>query len=153
MNVAQVQGLAWRIGIAYEFCGVPQAFELLMPMRPWDPGIGGVSGHDTATSGVQESIVLREDELYDLKLRFTETEWHEKVKPWLRAIWAQAQVFTVQLDVRDAATIHAVQLEAPWGEAKPSRGNFKDLLELTVTVRTEDGSPMSYPFFRAIEGY
>jgi len=143
----------WRPGFVYLDCDVPIEFELILPQRAWRYRSEAVGGHDVATSGIQESFVIRHDRIYRLRLRFTETEWVEKLEPMLRTLWGQAQAFTVQLDMLNDATIHTVRLVSPWMTegAEPEPHDYPGLLELELTLRSDDGSAFSFPFFPALD--
>jgi hypothetical protein len=154
MSLAGMAEMVWRPKFTYLDCDVPISFELLIPMRPWDYRSGAVGGHDTATSGIDESFVIRHDRLYNLHLRLTEEEWVQDVEPMIRTLWAQAQEFTIQLDANDVGTVHDVRLVSPWmGDGiQPSRHTANGVLELDLTVRTADGSRFSYPYFPSLSG-
>ena len=145
-------GLMWRPLFSYLDCDVPIEFELYAPQRPWTYRSTANGGHDVATSGVDESFVIRHDRIYVLHLRVTEDEWVLYVEPMLRTLWAQAQAFTVQLDANEPGTAHEVRLVAPWMDdgAQPETSDLDGMLHLDITVRTEDGSIFSYPYFSSL---
>lgn len=150
---SDLAGLVWRPAFSYLDCDVPVSFELALPQRPWSYRSAGDGGHDVATSGVQESFVIRHDRLYVLHLRLTEEEYVQSFEPMIRALWAQAQEFTIQLDANDSSTEKLVRLEAPWIDdgLQPSPHEFPGVLELDITLRSADGSAFSFPFFLSFE--
>ena len=139
MDATQFQDMPWRLGIAYLDCDVSIALELILPQMPWEPEIHSEGGNDEAASGEQESFIIREDELLTLKLRFTETEWNELLRPMFKTLWRQPQVFTVFLDVADVTTEHGVRLVSPWLNAKPTRSATFGLHEIDMQIRSWDG--------------
>lgn len=141
-DLTRLAELDWRPLFAYEDCGTPIEFELETPQRQWVPRSVGVGGHDVATSGVDESFVIRHDRVLKLTLRLTEQEWIDYVEPMIACLWRQAQVFTVQLDANDEATAYEVRLVSPWmtDGAEPRFHEFDGMYEFELTVRTDDGS-------------
>lgn len=148
-GLEDLEGQIWRPLFEYLDCDVPVSFELAIPQRNWLYRSEAVGGNDTATSGVQESFVIRHDRHYVLRLRMTETEYVEDFEPMIRTLWGQAQEFTLQLDANDVATSKAVRLIAPWmGDGlQPTPHEYPGLVEVEMTVRSADGSAFSFPYF------
>lgn len=146
---ASAADLVWRPSFTYTDCDVPVSFTLILPQRAWTYRSTAVGGHDVATSGVDESFVLRHDRIYRMTLRCTETEWVESLEPMLKVLWAQAQAFTVRLDQADAATDETVRLVSPWMDegVQPNPTEFEGVLEVELVVRSDDGSTLPYPYF------
>lgn len=151
MDIPQFESMPWRIGFAYTDCDVSNAFELILPQEPWEDEITSIGGNDEAASGEQESFVIREDEEITVNLRFTETEWKNKLRPMLKTLWRQPQVFTCFLDVADVTTEHSVRLVDPWLNARPQRMDTFGLYRLPLKMRTAAGSVFSGPYFQALE--
>lgn len=149
MALDDLAGLAWRPAFEYLDCDVPIAIEFSIPQRPWTYSSRAIGGYDEATSGVQESFVLRHDRIYTIRMRLTETEWVELLEPMLRTIWGQPQVFTIFLDANDDATAMDVTLVSPWmGDgAQPSEHDCPGVLEIDISVRSDDGLAFPYPYF------
>lgn len=146
---ASAAELVWRPSFTYVDCDVPQSFTLILPQRAWAYRAMAVGGHDVATSGVDESFVLRHDRAYRLTIRCTETEWVESLEPMIKVLWAQAQAFTIRFDQADAATDETVRLVSPWMDegVEPTPVEPGGVLEFELVVRSDDGSALPYPYF------
>lgn len=145
-------GLEWIPSFTYDDCGVPQNLTLTIPQGAWRYAGRYKGGWDEAESGVQESWGTREDKILRLLLRFTEEEWVEGVWPMLAILHSQAQEFTIQFDKDDGGTAHTVYLVAPVpnDEVEPRANPFSGILELELSVRSSDGSDLSYPYFPSL---
>ncbi len=152
MDATNFEAMDWRIAFAYTDCDVSLADEYILPQMPWDDEIKSEGGNDEATSGEQESFVIREDEIREIEVRMTETEWATKMRVMLKTLWRQPQIFTVWFDVADVLSEHAVRLVEPWLSAKPTRSAFGNVLTIKLKLRTADGSAwVSREFFPALE--
>lgn len=107
-----------------------------LPQRPWTPTPNAVGGRRIAASGSQASYKVRQDELVEKRIRFSEEEW-PSVRDWL--VWAQgSDSFAWYDEQTDTATVEVVYLHAPeMGQAiRPERdGQFPLVFEISITLR------------------
>jgi hypothetical protein len=118
----------------------PTVLTLTYPVKIWTPRVQSVGGRAVSDAGVPESYVIRRDQLLDLSLRFTETEW-VAIDTWL-AFAQGAQAFDFWLDNTDNTTKYTVYLDKPEpgnGEIAPTRETFIGCFYIPITLRTTAG--------------
>lgn len=121
---------------------------LTISQRPWLPSVHILGGSDTSWAGVPEAWVDREDRLLGLRLRVRISEW-----PALRAVLVYAQrnaaAITFWPDVVVTGSSYSVYLVSPaiGEELKPELGEFASSYEISLTVRTTDGSAIEPAYY------
>lgn len=132
-------------------------FELQRAQLPWTPRSSGVGGARRTASGLGESFLVRRDQEVRVTLLFFETEW-AAVRTWLE--WAMdnyGTAFTFQFDKAGASTAHQVTLAEPRLGAtttlEPERADFPGLFQVSVVLRSADGSAIDVQVFSPLFVY
>lgn len=122
------------------------AFAATLPARPWTPVDNTVGGSRTAASGVPASYIVRRDGLLELTLRIEEAEWAAFLA---LIVFGQSAAAFVWFPDAEEATSFTVYLDSPAaGEKwKPTRDTYARVFEVTITLRSTDGTPLWLPYF------
>lgn len=108
-----------------------------LPQKLWIAGSRPHGGGNISDAGIPEAFVIRRDQLVEVELRFTESEWPD-VADWLEYVQSNGASFRFWFDVNDPLTEYTVYLDSPEAddELMPSRDEFTSVLQMKMTFRS-----------------
>jgi hypothetical protein len=126
----------------------PYTWTSTLAQRPFLPSRQVHGGGDESWAGVPEVWVDRRDRKLRLRPRFTEAEWSDLADVVERAL-STGDVLTVWPEAADAGTSYETYLTSPkiGDELKPEPAEVGGFFELTLDVRTTDGSAIDPMYF------
>jgi hypothetical protein len=138
--------LSWRPRVVYG----PADTELVLawPQRHWTPVLAHEGGGNKSAIGIRERFTIRDEDLWEVRLRFTEAELPD-VFAFLRWARSDSGGFLWYPDREDEGAVYSVDMERPGEreEIRPERDpEYPSLWEVTLTLRRldEGGFPLSY---------
>jgi hypothetical protein len=137
--------LPWRPRIVYGTTSVELVLD--WPQRHWTPALAHEGGGNKSAIGIRERFLIRDEDLWEVRLRFTEEEQPE-VFDFLR--WARSDSGGFQwYPDRDGTTVYSVDLERPSEreEIRPERDpEYPGMWEITLVLRRLDagGFPLGF---------
>jgi hypothetical protein len=133
--------LPWTPKVSYG--SVPTVLLFSWPTNAWNTKRVPVGGGDEAASGIGTAIVIRNDQVAIVTLRFFESE-RDAVDAYVQ--WAQENRHLTHdfwFDQSDDDTMRTVRWHGPHApeEFNPTRSQqFPGMLEFEIMLRTADGS-------------